>query len=318
MTTCDELIATELVFANALTDMAPEEIVALLSGLVFQEKIDIDMTRLTKTLNDGITTITDTAKRVAEEQLDVGMDTPTDEYVRTALHWGLVEVVYAWASNTSDVYAYTFAAIATVPERTLTLMLCQRALLERSGTPCANRHCALLKRHIPHCATHHCALLERHIPHCATRHCALLERHVPHCATHRKHRVYADVRWDADDVTLHRQGPGHPVCGDYRSHRRAGGLHRPVHCPARRDLPRHSERVEGDWRSCAAAENGRGERDHQAGHCLCRFVVHCVNGGGGPAGVAAVQAAPVCRLRCLEDERVQARADRAKRRCLFF
>ena len=103
VTTCDELIATELVFANALTDMAPEEIVALLSGLVFQEKIDIDMTRLTKTLNDGITTITDTAKRVAEEQLDVGMDTPTDEYVRTALHWGLVEVVYAWASNAPDV-----------------------------------------------------------------------------------------------------------------------------------------------------------------------------------------------------------------------
>lgn len=27
VTTCDELIATELVFANALTDMAPEEIV---------------------------------------------------------------------------------------------------------------------------------------------------------------------------------------------------------------------------------------------------------------------------------------------------
>lgn len=69
--------------------------------MVFQEKLDVDPTRLTKTLNDGIAVITATAKRVAEEQLDVGMDTPTDDYVRTALHFGLVEVVYAWVSHSS-------------------------------------------------------------------------------------------------------------------------------------------------------------------------------------------------------------------------
>ena len=43
ISTCDELIATELVFENALTDMDPAEIVALLSGMVFQEKVDTEV-----------------------------------------------------------------------------------------------------------------------------------------------------------------------------------------------------------------------------------------------------------------------------------
>ena len=38
ITTCDELIGTELVFSNTLTKMEPEEIVALLSALIFEQK----------------------------------------------------------------------------------------------------------------------------------------------------------------------------------------------------------------------------------------------------------------------------------------
>ena len=38
MNTCDALIVSEIVFQNILTDLSPEEAVALMSGLVFQQK----------------------------------------------------------------------------------------------------------------------------------------------------------------------------------------------------------------------------------------------------------------------------------------
>lgn len=38
VSTCDALIVTELVFENVLTDLPPEQAVALLSALVFQQK----------------------------------------------------------------------------------------------------------------------------------------------------------------------------------------------------------------------------------------------------------------------------------------
>eukprot|EP00039_Didymoeca_costata_P013795 m.214980 g.214980 ORF g.214980 m.214980 type:complete len:1254 (+) comp15873_c0_seq10:105-3866(+) len=97
ISTCDELIATELVFENSLTHLQPAEIVALLSALVFQEKVDNDV-KLTQKLQEGVDNMKRIAKMIAEEQLCEGMDTPTDEYVRT-LHFGLVEVVYAWANG---------------------------------------------------------------------------------------------------------------------------------------------------------------------------------------------------------------------------
>ncbi len=45
----DELIATELIFENSLTEMEPEEIIALISALVFELKTDVEV-KLTGTL----------------------------------------------------------------------------------------------------------------------------------------------------------------------------------------------------------------------------------------------------------------------------
>jgi superfamily II RNA helicase len=39
----DELIATELIFENTLTELPPEEIIALFSALVFELKTDIEV-----------------------------------------------------------------------------------------------------------------------------------------------------------------------------------------------------------------------------------------------------------------------------------
>ncbi|EDQ92980.1 uncharacterized protein MONBRDRAFT_13948 [Monosiga brevicollis MX1] len=95
ITTCDEVLATELVFGNHLNNLEPEEIVALLSALVFQER-RVSAPTLTGRLEANVEVIKGVATRVAETQLACGMNTPVDEYLET-LHFGLVEVVYEWA-----------------------------------------------------------------------------------------------------------------------------------------------------------------------------------------------------------------------------
>jgi antiviral helicase SKI2 len=97
ISTCDELIVAELLFENSLSSLEPPEIVALLSCMVFQEKVDVDPT-LSEELQKGVDEIKRVASVIAHTQQDCGMDTPVDEYVR-GLKFGLVEVVHAWASG---------------------------------------------------------------------------------------------------------------------------------------------------------------------------------------------------------------------------
>lgn len=95
VTTCDELLITELIFNSVFSPLEPEEIVALLSALVFQEKRCSTPT-LTKRLEDNVEVVKNMARQVATAQQLCGMDTPPDVYLRD-LHFGLVEVVYEWA-----------------------------------------------------------------------------------------------------------------------------------------------------------------------------------------------------------------------------
>jgi antiviral helicase SKI2 len=76
---------SELLFENSLTSLEPAEIVALLSCLVFQEKVDVDPT-LTPRLQAGVNEIRRVAGVVARTQQECGMDTPVDECV-CALQW---------------------------------------------------------------------------------------------------------------------------------------------------------------------------------------------------------------------------------------
>lgn len=98
----DELVLTELILENALADFAPEEIVALLSCFVFQEKTDTVPT-LTPALERGIKTIVDLAERVnhfqIEHQVILSADDSNDFVSRP--RFGLVEVVYEWARGMS-------------------------------------------------------------------------------------------------------------------------------------------------------------------------------------------------------------------------
>eukprot|EP00123_Amoebidium_parasiticum_P012625 comp21482_c0_seq1/m.29748 comp21482_c0_seq1/g.29748 ORF comp21482_c0_seq1/g.29748 comp21482_c0_seq1/m.29748 type:complete len:1272 (-) comp21482_c0_seq1:29-3844(-) len=93
--TCDELLVTELIFDNILTDLTEEQIVALLSAMVFQEKTQSEP-NLTEPLQLGKDAMLRVARRIGEIQMQCGLNQPVDDYLRS-LKFGLVEVVHEWA-----------------------------------------------------------------------------------------------------------------------------------------------------------------------------------------------------------------------------
>eukprot|EP01135_Chromosphaera_perkinsii_P005879 Nk52_evm12s370 gene=Nk52_evmTU12s370 len=98
VSTCDELIVTELIFENVFTNMKPAEVVALLSSLVFQAKSECEP-ELTTALTQGRDRFVSIAEGLASEQVREGLDTPADVYIKNTLNFGLVEVVYEWANG---------------------------------------------------------------------------------------------------------------------------------------------------------------------------------------------------------------------------
>ena len=95
----DELVTTELIFAGLLDDLDSAEAAALLSALVFQEKSDADL-RLTEGLERARDTLVSLAWGLGEAQAAAGLPVAPDEYVKSALNFGLMEVVYEWAKGT--------------------------------------------------------------------------------------------------------------------------------------------------------------------------------------------------------------------------
>ncbi|XP_007459595.1 PREDICTED: helicase SKI2W isoform X2 [Lipotes vexillifer] len=90
-----ELLLTELMFDNALSALRPEEIAALLSGLVCQSPGD-PSDQLPSTLKQGVERVRAVAKRIGEVQVACGLNQTVEEFVGQ-LNFGLVEVVYEWA-----------------------------------------------------------------------------------------------------------------------------------------------------------------------------------------------------------------------------
>lgn len=93
---------TELILENVLADYEPEEIVALLSAFVFQEKTDVVPT-MTPALERGQATIVAISEKVNHyqtlHQVILSADDSNDFVSRP--RFGLVEVVYEWARGMS-------------------------------------------------------------------------------------------------------------------------------------------------------------------------------------------------------------------------
>ncbi|XP_022902314.2 superkiller complex protein 2 [Onthophagus taurus] len=95
----NELVITELVLRNILTRLQPAEVAALLSSLVFQAKTKKNLAdfTLTEELKNGIEFLKDMHSEITDLELKhrISNDLGRDE----ELHFGLVEVVYNWASD---------------------------------------------------------------------------------------------------------------------------------------------------------------------------------------------------------------------------
>ena len=91
----NELILTELILENTLADYTPEEVVALLSIFVFEEKTD-SQPAIPPKLQQGLDVIYNIADEVEREQ-----DRCSVQYVEFKERFkpGLVEVVYEWAKG---------------------------------------------------------------------------------------------------------------------------------------------------------------------------------------------------------------------------
>ncbi|KAL8671778.1 MAG: hypothetical protein Q9168_003725 [Polycauliona sp. 1 TL-2023] len=98
----DELVLTELILENVLADFEPEEMVALLSAFVFQEKTDVEPS-LTAGLEKGKARIIEISEKVnafqIQHQVILSSDDSNDFVSRP--RFGLVEVVHEWARGMS-------------------------------------------------------------------------------------------------------------------------------------------------------------------------------------------------------------------------
>lgn len=96
---------TELILENTLANYEPEEVVALLSCFVFQEKTDVEPAIPPKLEQgrDAIIAISDRVGRVQDFH-----KVPVEDF-RSNLKFGLVEVVYEWAKGMVSDFAHLFA-----------------------------------------------------------------------------------------------------------------------------------------------------------------------------------------------------------------
>jgi antiviral helicase SKI2 len=86
---------TELILENTLASYEPEEVVALLSCFVFQEKTEVEPVIPPK-LEEGRDAIVAISERVGRLQ---DKHKVAAEELRGNLKFGLVEVVYEWAKG---------------------------------------------------------------------------------------------------------------------------------------------------------------------------------------------------------------------------
>jgi len=93
----NELVLTELILNNVFAAYQPDEVVALLSVFVFQEKTEV-VPELNEKLAQGFATILETAERVAAIEAENKVIQPD---FSNLLKLGLVEVVFEWARGMS-------------------------------------------------------------------------------------------------------------------------------------------------------------------------------------------------------------------------
>lgn len=94
----NELLITELILSNVLTDLDPAEIAALLSSLVFQAKTEAEP-HINESLLKSIKEINRVDEIISKTERKFNVGSFDDTQEKDRLNFGLVEVVYEWARN---------------------------------------------------------------------------------------------------------------------------------------------------------------------------------------------------------------------------
>jgi antiviral helicase SKI2 len=93
----NELMVTEMVLNNVLSEATPEEVAALLSCMVFEMKnAEEPPLQHAGGLKEKIVTVKAIARHIGENQRECGMKEPVEQFVEQ-FKFGLAEVVYEWA-----------------------------------------------------------------------------------------------------------------------------------------------------------------------------------------------------------------------------
>ncbi|WIA30222.1 hypothetical protein OEZ86_000313 [Tetradesmus obliquus] len=129
--TQDELLSTELLFRGLLSGLSPEEAVALMSALVFQEKSDVEP-ELPPALASARGQLVGLAGELARLQAAAGLPIAEEEYLREVLHPGLMQVVYEWARGTpfSAITPLTDVMEGSIVRAVVRLDQCCRELMD--------------------------------------------------------------------------------------------------------------------------------------------------------------------------------------------
>ncbi len=98
ISTGDELLLTELMFAGVFNNLAPEQTVALLSCFVFEEKSDDAGAKLKEELAVPLRALQEMARRISKVSAECKLDLPEQEYVER-FRPELMDVVYAWCKG---------------------------------------------------------------------------------------------------------------------------------------------------------------------------------------------------------------------------
>jgi antiviral helicase SKI2 len=110
--TGDELVGTEIIFSGVLTDLSPEQAVAVLSALVFQEKnASAPDFSASPELKDACASCFALAVGAGETQVREGLQIDPSEYASSSLKFGLVEVVNEWAKGCAFGDACSFSDV---------------------------------------------------------------------------------------------------------------------------------------------------------------------------------------------------------------
>ena len=96
----DELMLSELLFNGFFNNLTPEQIAAVLSVFVFEEKSKETNALSREDLAKPLKEIQSQARIVAKVAQESKLAVNEDEYVKS-FHWELMEVIYEWANGKS-------------------------------------------------------------------------------------------------------------------------------------------------------------------------------------------------------------------------